>query len=355
MDSTSLRSSGSHAGSARSAQLGRDGGRPGGPGGGPLALLYGPIADSLAKVESRIRREMRSRDREVSPLLQHGSGLGGKRLRPAMLMLAGAAVGELNEDHVVLGTVVEMVHTATLVHDDVLDGARTRRHVPTVNARWSSEASILVGDYLFAQSFRLAATLESTEACRWIGEAARKVCEGELKQLLLRDVLAVDEATYVDTLRGKTGELCRVACMLGARSSGGEPDRVAALGRYGEAAGIAFQIADDYLDLWGDDRTVGKTLGTDLRQGKLTLPVIRLLETSSAQRRASIVRALEGPPEQRWPAIRDALENSDAADYTYDRAAEYRDRAVDALAGLPPSESKDALQRVAAFAVSRQF
>lgn len=237
--------------------------------------LYGPIEAPLAAIEERIALELQSPYEAVGELLRHGTQLGGKRLRPALTLLAGASVGAVTEDHVVLGTVIEMVHTATLIHDDVLDEAETRRHVPTVNAKWNDHTSILLGDYLFAQSYRLAATLSSTTACRWIGEAARLVCEGELRQVLQRDVLDLDEDTYFDIIRGKTAELCRVACELGGEYSGGSADAVASLGRYGNAVGIAFQIADDYLDLWGDDDTVGKTLGTDVEQGKVTLPLIR--------------------------------------------------------------------------------
>ena len=134
-----------------------------------------------------------------------------------MLLLAGQASGSLTDDHVVLATVVEMVHTATLVHDDVLDEADKRRHVPTINAKWNGHTSILLGDYLFAQSFYLAATLPSTEACRWIGQAARLVCEGELRQVLMRDALDLDESTYIDLIRGKTAELCRISCQLGCK------------------------------------------------------------------------------------------------------------------------------------------
>ena len=257
-----------------------------------LSRLYGPVLEQLTDVEQRLNRELQSPYESLMPLLRHGTQLGGKRLRPAMLLLSGSAVGELTADHVLLATVIEMIHTATLVHDDVLDEAETRRHVPTINARWNNHTSILLGDYLFSKSFRLAASLPSTEACQWIGEAARLVCEGELRQVLQRDVLDLDEASYIEIIRGKTAELCRVSCQLGARYSDADDDTVDALGVYGDAVGVAFQIADDYLDLWGEDDTVGKTLGTDIVQGKLTLPIIRLLATSSGGNRSKIVRIL---------------------------------------------------------------
>ncbi len=315
--------------------------------------FYAPVAEPMASVETRLRRELQSRYESITPLLQHGTQLGGKRLRPALVLLSGAAVGPIGDDHVVLGTVVEMVHTATLVHDDVLDGATTRRHHPTVNAAWSEDVSILLGDYLFAQSFRLAATLDSTEACRWIGEAARRVCEGELRQLLHRDVIGLDEATYFEMIRGKTAELCQVACRLGARHSGGDDATLAAVATYGDALGIAFQIADDLLDLWGDRGSVGKTLGTDLQQGKMTLPIIRLLETSDAAGRREIARIMAGPPEQRWTRLRSRFAESDAADYTRRVAVGYRDKALAAVGGLPDTPARNSLIALAELAITR--
>jgi octaprenyl-diphosphate synthase len=320
-----------------------------------LDRLYGPIARPLNQVERRLHEELQSRDDSLSLVLRHGTQLGGKRLRPAMLLLAGQATGSVTDDHLVLATVVEMVHTATLVHDDVLDEADTRRHVPTVNAKWNGHTSILLGDYLFAQSFYLAATLPSTEACRWIGQAARLVCEGELRQVLQRDALDLDESTYIDLIRGKTAELCRVSCQLGAKFSGASDSTVASLGAFGDSVGIAFQIADDYLDLWGDDSTVGKTLGTDIGQGKMTLPMIRLLQTASADEQTDIARILTGPADQRLDLIRPYLDNSDAREHTRKVAQSYRDKAIESLSGLECSPSRTSLESIAAFSVDRRF
>lgn len=320
-----------------------------------LAQLYAPVLGPLTEVEQRFSRELQSPYESLMPVLRHGTQLGGKRLRPAMLLLAGSATGDLTAKHVVLATVIEMVHTATLIHDDVLDEAETRRHVATINSRWNDHTSILLGDYLFAQSFRLAATLSSTEACRCIGEAARLVCEGELRQVLQRDALDLDEETYLQIIRGKTAELCRVACQLGARFSGADDHTVYALGTYGDAVGVAFQIADDYLDLWGEDQAVGKTLGTDIGQGKVTLPILRLLATSSGPARKNIVSILTGPVEHRLGHIRPLLDQSDAAHYTHEVADKFRTQAIDALSGLADSEAKRSLLAIADFSVHRRF
>ncbi len=315
---------------------------------------YGIIDQQMQQVEARLRQELQSRYEQLAPILRHGALLGGKRMRPALVLLAAQASGRVSESHVTIATVLEMVHTATLVHDDVLDSAQHRRHVPTVNAKWDEQTSILLGDYLFAQSFYLSATLDDTRACRWIGEAARRVCEGELRQVHSRDVLDLDEPAYLSIVQGKTAELCSVACRLGAAYAGADEQAVERLSDYGDALGIAFQIADDYLDLWGNSEQTGKTLGTDLLQGKMTLPLIRLLQTGDAAQRESVLEILSGPAEARLAAIMPLLAASDARDYTRRRAQEFVDSALAAVAPLPDSPAKTMLVKLARFAIDRR-
>ena len=185
-----------------------------------------------------------------------------------------------HQAHPVLAAVVEMIHTATLVHDDILDESMVRRHAATVNAEWGNETAVLLGDYLFTHAFHLAASLDSTLACRWIGRATNRVCEGEMHQVHQRGNLDLDESSYFSIIEGKTAELTAVSCRLGAHYAGADEATTEALDRYGRNLGIAFQIADDVLDIWGEERLTGKSLGTDLEKQKLTLPVIRLLETA---------------------------------------------------------------------------
>ena len=317
--------------------------------------LYAPVAQSLEDVESLLQSELQSQYESLAPLLRHGTQLGGKRVRPAMLLLCGKATGAVIPQHVALASVIEMIHTATLIHDDVLDEADTRRHVATVNARWNNHTSILFGDYLFAQSFRIAASHSSSECCALIGEAARLVCEGELRQVLHRDVLHLDEETYFEIIQGKTAELCSVACQLGGISSECNDQTADALKDYGKYVGIAFQIADDYLDLWGDDAEVGKTLGTDLQQGKMTLPLIRLLATASETQRVEIETILTSDQKARVADIRGHLDQSDARKYTASTARRLARKAVEALDILPESDAKSSLQLIANFSVVRTF
>ncbi|MCA9138918.1 MAG: polyprenyl synthetase family protein [Planctomycetales bacterium] len=322
---------------------------------GLLNELYGPIIGSLAKVEATLQSELQSPFEGVSALLRHGVQLGGKRLRPAIHLLMADALGGIGPNNIIIGAVLEMVHTATLVHDDVLDEASTRRHVPTINAQWNDHTSILLGDYLFAQSFRLAATLDSTRTCQWVGEAARLVCEGELRQVLARDDVEIDRDTYFDIIRGKTAELCRVACSLAAGEASRDADAIDQLADYGNCLGIAFQIADDFLDLWGDDQTVGKTVGTDLQQGKMTLPIIRLLETADPAARLEILGILKGPADDRMTRLGEWLEQSDAKEFTFRTASSFKDRALAALIDLPPSDAKNCLINIAEFSIQRSF
>jgi len=319
--------------------------------------IYEPVLHLLPAVEQRLQAELQTRYEALSPVLRHGIQLGGKRLRPAMLLLCGLAVGDqkISDSHITLAVVLEMVHTATLIHDDVLDAADTRRRVQTINAVWGDHVSILLGDYLFSQAFRLSATLGSTDACRWIGEASRKVCEGELRQVLSRDLLELDQASYIEMIRGKTAELCSVACRLGASQSGAPDLTTNLLAEYGTALGIAFQIADDHLDLWGDDLAVGKTLGTDLEQGKWTLPILRLLQTATPSESVAIRDILAGQPEQRLEKLLPILRRSDARQYTLAVAESYSEMACQAIASLPNTPAKRSLIDLANFAVSRTF
>jgi octaprenyl-diphosphate synthase len=288
-------------------------------------------------------------------LLLHGTQLGGKRLRPALLLLSAKLCGEVKPEHLTLGVVIEMIHTATLIHDDVLDEADVRRHSPTINRRYNNHTSILLGDYLFAQSFRMAARMPSTRPCQLIGEASRVICEGELRQVMMRNDTTLDESTYLEILNEKTAELCRVSCVLGAEMAGASAEQIDALGRYGCSLGIAFQVADDYLDVWGNDHSIGKTLGTDLIQGKITLPIIRLLDQANDTDRNKILSILNGPSEARFAKLQPLLNKSDARLYTHQVARRFQDAAIGSLAVFESSIVKEALIGLAELAVDREI
>src|SRR5688572_23339664 len=199
-----------------------------------LQSIYAPIAEELAQVERRLQHELHSEHPFVDELVGYGCLLGGKRLRPALLLLSAKAVaGRVAPEHLTLATVVEMIHTATLVHDDVLDEALMRRHLATVNARWDNEASVLLGDFLFTHAFYLASTLDSVLGCRLIGRATNIVCEGELRQKGSRGNFELGEAEYLEIVEAKTAELTAVSCRLGALFAGAAEDVVEQLDGFG--------------------------------------------------------------------------------------------------------------------------
>jgi octaprenyl-diphosphate synthase len=302
-----------------------------------------PIAAHLDAVERILAQELKSRYTRVAPVIDHVRHYRGKRLRPVLLLLAARACGKVTPAHHTLGAVVEMVHTATLVHDDVLDSATVRRHVPTVNALWGTHNSVLLGDYLFTHAFYLASTLDDVRACRLIGAATNRVCEGELCQGLERGNLDLSEEAYYDIIEGKTAELIACCCHLGALYSGAAPEVVQRLARFGRHVGMAFQIADDVLDLVGEERDAGKSLGTDLDQQKMTLPLIRLLAQENGV--ATKARAiLDAPGNHKRAALGPCLAESDGLVYARRRAEEFADQARQELTCLPPSPSRSILE-----------
>jgi octaprenyl-diphosphate synthase len=306
--------------------------------------LFAPIARDLDEVEAVLSRTLASSRPYVRQLVEHLGHYRGKRLRPALLLLTARACGPLTPAHHTLGAVVEMIHTATLVHDDVLDSASVRRHVATVNAGWGNQSSVLLGDFLFTHAFHLSSTVGDVRACRIIGAATNRVCEGELHQVGQRGNLALGEEEYFAIIEAKTAELTACCCRLGALFSGAPAELVEGLARYGRWLGIAFQIADDLLDLVGEEQAAGKSLGTDLEQQKMTLPLIRLL-AGAAPEQASLVRQLlRAPGNHKREALDPYLRESGALAYARQQAEEFAARARAELDALPPSECRTILQ-----------
>jgi octaprenyl-diphosphate synthase len=313
----------------------------------PALDFYAPIAGDLDEVEQVLARTLRSHYARVTPVVEHVRHYRGKRLRPVLLLLAARASGRLTSAHPVLGAVVEMIHTATLVHDDVLDEATVRRHLPTVNARWNNQTSILLGDYLFTHAFHLAATLDDVRACRLIGQATNRVCEGELCQVLASGDLNLTEEAYFDLIDGKTAELIACACQLGALYADAPESAVAALARFGRGVGLAFQIADDLLDLIGDEKTTGKSLGTDLDQLKMTLPLIHLLREAPEAVVARARQLLQTPGSGRRESLRPLLMRAGSLDFARRKGEELALRAGRELACLAPSPFRTLLEAMA--------
>jgi len=318
-----------------------------------LANLDQCIAAELAAVDEIFARELASDLACVNVLVRHVGRFRGKMLRPSLLLLSAKACGPITRDHHVLATVVEMVHMATLVHDDVLDEAELRRKGATINHLRGNEAAVLLGDYLISHSYHLCSSLASQDASRIIAATTNRVCEGELLQIDNRNNFDLDEETYLQIIERKTGALCAACCLLGAKFAGADEATCRRLERFGLALGTAFQIQDDLLDIFGDAAQVGKTLGIDINKGKMTLPMIHFLRTAPREHRHLLRSLLEGREADKIDRIVSLIAPSTSLAYARRRALEIANAARADLAEVPASPARQALELMAEFAVTR--
>lgn len=321
----------------------------------PLALesLAQYLQPQLDAVEKLFNEELNSNIACVNSLVRHVSRFRGKMLRPILVLLAGKAAGNLDDAHIVLATVVEMVHMATLIHDDVLDEAELRRKGATINHLRGNEAAVLLGDYLISHSYHLCSSLDSQFASRVIGRTTNQVCEGELLQIHHRNNLELTEETYLQIITCKTAVLCASCCLLGATFAGADEARVENLRQYGQSLGTAFQIQDDILDIIGDESTVGKTLGIDVLKGKLTLPIIHFLANAPYEHRTLLRSLLRSHDADKVERIRNLILPSASVEYATAKAKAMVVRAREAIAQLPDSPARQILDTLADFVISR--
>lgn len=307
----------------------------------------------MEAVDQLIRTRLASDVVLINQVSAHIVGGGGKRLRPMLHLLAARAAGYAGKDHVQLAAVIEFIHTATLLHDDVVDESDLRRGRRTANALWGNAASVLVGDFLYSRSFQLMVELERLRVMQILADTTNAIAEGEVLQLLNIGNADVDEAAYLRVIERKTAVLFGAATRLGAVLAGLPPAQEEALFRYGVDLGHAFQIADDLLDYISDADTLGKNIGDDLAEGKPTLPLIYAIERSSPEQAASLRRALESGGLDSLDNIVAAIRDSGALERTRDRALAYADSARASLSLLPPSTARDALETLALYSVDR--
>lgn len=323
---------------------------------GTLQRIYDSIAPELERVETRIQEELRSDNAYLDRLLQHLMKFAGKRIRPAVLLCSARMAGGVKDLHITLAAVVEILHNATLVHDDVLDGSRMRRNTPTINSVWDNEQAIIFGDYLFAKAFQLCTEPGHPEATRILAETSHKMCIGETLQLSKKFTTDMTEAEYLEIVELKTAALFEAACRCGALENPVTPEFVHALCRYGRALGIAFQVIDDCLDLVGEENVVGKSLGTDITKGKMTLPVIRLLSTLRNGERARFKEMLEAPDhhEEKRAEVKRLLLQHRIVDGCVAQARRYVEEAKAAVSKLVDSTHLKSLQQIADFVIARK-
>ncbi|MFM2293770.1 MAG: hypothetical protein RLZZ350_183 [Verrucomicrobiota bacterium] len=266
-----------------------------------------PAEPFLAAVAARLRQQISAFDPGVEGYAEYALVGQGKQLRPLLVALSANATGKLNDDHTTVAVIIEMVHLATLVHDDVMDEAELRRGRRTLAANWGNELAVLLGDCLFAHALKLSASFPTPEICRAVASATNTVCAGEILQTKARGDFNLAEAAYLKMLEMKTAELFALACDLGGLLAGGTTAQRAALREFGHALGTAYQLYDDCVDIFGCESRAGKSLGTDLAKGKLTLPVLLLREKVSAADRAPLEKMIRSWQPEALPQLRAAL------------------------------------------------
>jgi octaprenyl-diphosphate synthase len=318
-----------------------------------LADVQAMAAPEMRRVDQLIRARLGSDVVLINQVAEHIIGAGGKRLRPLCVILAARAAGYSGEAHWQAAAIVEFIHTATLLHDDVVDESDLRRGNRTANSLWGNAASVLVGDFLYSRSFQLMVELDQMRIMRVLADATNRIAEGEVLQLMHLNNPDTDEAAYFGVIERKTAVLFSAAARLGAILARRPDAEEQVLAEFGMNLGMAFQIADDWLDYVGDADTLGKNLGDDLAEGKATLPLIRTLMGADADTAARMREALVQGSLAALPDITRAIQQSGALDYCRSRALEFQARALAALAALPESPWRAALTVVADYAVAR--
>ena len=320
-----------------------------------IPLIRDFLAADMRAVDTVIRARLESEVALVRQVAEYIVGSGGKRLRPALVVLSAGAFGYHGNSHHQLAAVVEFIHTATLLHDDVVDASELRRGQPTANALFGNAASVLVGDFVYSRAFQMMVEVESMRVMQVLAEATNIIAEGEVLQLMNRHNPDIDERAYLQVIRYKTAKLFEAAMRLGAILGGATSEQEAAMANFGMHLGTAFQLIDDVLDYSGDHTTTGKNMGDDLAEGKTTLPLIYAMKHGSGEEAALIRKAInEGGLDQLKPVIA-AIIHTGALDYSRHEAEAEARGASAALSGLQNSKCRDYLLQLADFAVTRSY
>ena len=311
------------------------------------------IAVEMDAVNRVIRQQLHSDVPLINQISDYIISAGGKRIRPALVIMMAKAFGYQGTDHHLLAAVVEFIHTATLLHDDVVDESSLRRGRETANALFGNAASVLVGDFVYSRAFQIMVSIDDMRVMRILADATNVIAEGEVLQLLNMHDPEVTEARYLQVIRSKTAKLFESAAQLGALVAGASEIDIEAAAEYGRSLGTAFQLIDDVLDYSGDATQTGKNVGDDLREGKPTLPLIHLMHHGSAAESALVRACIENGDEEHFDAILVAISTSGALDYTRRAAEKSADQAARAIENLPESAYKNSLIDLCAFAVDR--
>lgn len=320
-----------------------------------LDAIRAPIAADMAAVDRAIRERLASRVALIDQISAYIVGSGGKRLRPALVLLAAGVFGRVDARTHTLAAIIEFIHTATLLHDDVVDDSKLRRGRLTANAHYGNPAAVLVGDFLYSRAFQMLVEIADVRIMRVMADATNTIAEGEVLQLANVHDVKTDEAHYLQVIQYKTAKLFEAACESAAILAGASPADQAALREYGMRLGMAFQLIDDVLDYSGDAATIGKAVGDDLAEGKPTLPLIYTLRHGRAEDAALVRAAIEGGGREQLGTVIGAVTRSGALDYAKRIARREADAARAAIARLPASAHHDSLINLSIFSVERDY
>ncbi len=319
---------------------------------------YTDISDAFKLIDSQLGRVKELVDEQllgcsasVSRLLETFSSCSGKMVRPGLVLLAGACCGKITDEHIRIAAIVEMIHNATLLHDDVIDEGQKRRGLPTVNSLWGNESAVLLGDFLLSRVFEMCTDLQPRFQ-RVIATATARTCEGELTQIIQRQNWQLSESEYIDIITEKSAALFSSACFLGALLAQAAETQAQALARFGLNIGIAFQITDDLLDIIGEESKTGKTLGSDVDKNKLTLAVIHLLRVVERSEKGAVIKKLSTAGESK-ETLAEMLMSYDSLEYARSQAQEFVTKAITALADLEECKARQALIETGRFVAGR--
>ena len=312
------------------------------------------LADAdMQAVNALIQRRLHSEVVLINQLSHYIIGSGGKRLRPLLALLVARACGYQGERHIDIAAIVEFIHTATLLHDDVVDESDMRRGKETANNVWGNQAAVLVGDFLYSRSFEMMVSVGNMRVMEILATTTNTIAEGEVLQLLNCRDPDTTEARYMEVIHSKTAKLFEAACQLGAVLAGLNSEQEQAMARYGMHLGTAFQLVDDVLDYTADAAEMGKNVGDDLAEGKPTLPLIIAMQRSAAPTQAILRKAVEEGGLNELDTIMQAIQQTDAIAYTLQRATRETELAIENLSVLPASDYKQSLENLAWFAIKR--
>ena len=311
------------------------------------------IDGSLARVKELIDNELAgyAGEPELCRLLGNANAHGGKMLRPGLVLLAGLCCGGITDRHIRIAAIVEIIHNATLLHDDVIDEGKKRRGTPTVNTLWGNESAVLLGDFLLSRAFRMCADLEP-QITTIIADTTVQICRGELRQTIQKRNWRLSEQEYIDIVTEKSASLFSCACLLGGLLAGAGKARTRSLSSFGRNVGIAFQITDDLLDIIGDENETGKTLGSDVDKNKLTLAPIHLIRTIDEKQKSSLIKKMNTTGQGK-EVLKEMFSRYGSFEYVHNKVSEFIAKAILSLNELQESDAKNALIETAKFVAAR--